>query len=79
MAKRFERAKAYTKKYKSILLPCRCCGNTDIQITSERMIFPAKDAWAVNCGTPRCDCTGAYTSVREAIKVWNEKHRRGEG
>lgn len=77
MAKRFERAKAYTKKYKSILLPCRCCGDTDIRITSERTIFPAKDAWAVGCGTPCCDCTGAYTSVKKAVKRWNEMQTKG--
>ena len=32
MAKRFEKAKEYTEKYKSELLPCKVCGNTDVRI-----------------------------------------------
>lgn len=73
MAKRFEKAKEYTEKYKSVLLPCRYCHNTDIRIESERTIFNPRDAWSVTCSTPKCDCTRAYTSVREAVRVWNER------
>lgn len=72
MAKRFEKAKEYTEKYKNILLPCRICGNKNIIIVSDRMIFPSKDAWSVCCSTHNCDCVGNYTSVKEAIKKWNE-------
>lgn len=72
MAKRFEKAKAYTEKYKNQLLPCRCCGNTDIRIESERMIFAARDGWSVTCSTHACDCTGVYTKVVDAVKRWNE-------
>lgn len=72
MANRFEKAKEYTRKYKSILLPCRYCGNTDIRIVSGRTIFDPKDIWYVSCSTHACDCTGDFTSVRKAIERWNE-------
>lgn len=77
MAKRFDKAKEYTQKYKSILLPCRWCGNTDIRIVSERTIFDPKDGWSVCCSTHACDCTRAYTSVRKAIARWNEMQQGG--
>lgn len=77
MAKRFERAKEHTKKYGPQLLPCRYCGNTDIRIVSDRFIFPPKDGWSVVCTTERCDCSDTYTSVREAVKRWNEHHSKG--
>lgn len=73
---RFERAKAYTQKYKDILKPCRYCGNTDIRIVSERSIFSPRNLWAVCCSTHACDCTADYTSVREAVKAWNEKQQQ---
>lgn len=75
MAKRFDKAKEYTEKYRHLLLPCRWCGNTDIRIVSDRMLFPPKDGWSVCCSTHACDCTSTYTSVREAIERWNEKQR----
>lgn len=72
MAKRFEKAKEYTEKYKDILLPCKWCGNNDIRIESDRMIFPSKDGWSVCCATRSCDCTGIYLSVKDAVNRWNE-------
>lgn len=75
MSKRFEKAKYYTEKYKSILIPCKYCGCKDIQINSDRMAFgDNKNYWYVCCLTRGCDCTGFYTSVRQAIKRWNENH-----
>ena len=77
MAKRHELAKKYTEKYKDVLAPCKYCGNTDIHITSERMVMnDPKNYWCVTCSTRACDCTGFYTSVKEAINRWNEKHRK---
>lgn len=74
MAKRFEKAKEYTQKYKTLLRPCRYCKSTDIRIVSDRSIFGKKgNTWSVVCATPGCDCTGEYTSVRLAIKAWNDK------
>lgn len=64
MAKRFEKAREYTKKYGPQLLPCRFCGNTDIRIVSDRTIFPPKDGWGVVCTTDSCDSTITYTSFR---------------
>lgn len=72
MAKRFEKAREYTEKYKSMLLPCRICGNKNIVIVSDRTIFPPKDVWRVCCSTHACDCTRDYTSVKEAVNHWNE-------
>lgn len=76
MAKRFEKAKVYTEKYKSVLLPCRFCHNPDIRIVSERGMFPPRDEWSVVCMTPKCDCTRGYTSVKAAIAAWNENAQR---
>lgn len=78
MARRFEKAKEYTEKYKKLLLPCKYCGNTEIVITSERSIFPPKDCWGVCCTTDKCNCTDIYTSVKRAIKEWNEINAKGE-
>ena len=71
MAKRFELAKEYTEKFKGILLPCKYCGNTDIRIASDRLT--TKNGWSVCCSTHACDCTGVYTSVKDAIRRWNEQ------
>lgn len=30
-----------------------------------------RDAWSVTCSTPNCDCTRAYTSVKDAVAAWN--------
>lgn len=73
MAKRFEKAKYYTEKYKKTLTPCRYCGNADILVVSDRTIFPPKDGWSVCCSTHNCDATGVYTSVKEAIEAWNRR------
>lgn len=72
MAKRHEKAKHYTAKYKHMLAPCKYCRNTDICISSDRDMFPPRDVWTVNCKTEKCNCTGTYTSVREAVRRWNE-------
>lgn len=73
MAKRFDKAKEYTQKYKHMLLPCRYCGNTDIHIVSDRTIFDPYDVWYVCCSTRACDCTADFTSVQAAIRQWNKK------
>jgi hypothetical protein len=74
VAGRFEKAKKYTEKYKEKLLPCKECGGTDIRIVSDRMMFlKPRDGWSVCCGEPKCDCTGVYSSVKEAVKRWNER------
>lgn len=74
MAKRFEKAMYYTEKYKSVLLPCKHCGNKEIVIASDRQAFgDNRNYWFVACSTHACDCTGDYTSVKAAIKRWNEK------
>ena len=75
MAKRFEKAKYYTEKYKSILAPCKYCGSKNIEIVSCRTMFPPKDAWAVCCTTHNCDITHSFTSVKKAIEQWNETHK----
>lgn len=76
MANRFKKAKEYTERYRGLLLPCCFCGNTDILIVSDRMIFPPKDGWFVACSTPKCDCTGTYSKVKDAIQRWNEMQNR---
>lgn len=70
---RFARAEYYTRKYKSLLQPCKHCGNTDIRVVSDRSIFPAKDVWFVCCTTEKCDCTRSYTRIAEAVKAWNRR------
>lgn len=72
MANRFEMAKKYTEKYKQILLPCQFCGNEDVRIVSDRSVFGSRNLWGVCCQTPKCDCTGSYISVKDAVKRWNE-------
>ena len=71
MAKRFDKAREYTRKYRDSLCPCRHCGNTDVQIWSD--ILSGKYMWSVNCMTENCDYVWD-TSLRRAIKKWNEKH-----
>lgn len=76
MAKRFEQAKAYTERYRSVLLPCRICGNTDVRIVSDRDMFPARNVWGVACMTPKCDCGKCFTSVKAAVQAWNEQAQK---
>lgn len=76
MAKRFDKAKEYTEKYKDMLAPCKYCGSSDVIITSERVVGETR--WTVNCTTHACDCTAFCTSVKEAVKKWNEKHKNCE-
>lgn len=79
MAQRFAQAKKYTQKYKDILHPCKYCGNTDIVIASDRHLFGDHKAyWSVCCSTHACDCTGDYTSVKDAVEAWNKKHNKEE-
>ena len=74
MAKRFEKARQFTEQYKGKLKPCPVCGNTDIQIGSD--ILDGKYMWSVNCMTMYCDYVWD-TSIRRAVKKWNEKNRGG--
>ncbi len=78
MAKRFEKAKAYTEKYKHLLQPCQYCGNTDIHIVSDKTSVwdKPKDGYSVCCSTPYCDCTTVFTSVKAAIESWNSHRKR---
>ena len=70
MAKRFEKAREYTEKYKSVLLPCKECENKEITISSD--IFLGKYHWSVNCSTKACDyCSDV--SIKKAVEKWNEK------
>lgn len=78
MAKRFELAKKYTEKYKSVLNPCKCCGNTDIRIESDRSVFPSRNQWSVCCTTRACDCTSSYDKVKDAVAAWQQKTLRKE-
>lgn len=41
MAKRFEKAKYYTEKYKDVLLPCKHCGNRKL------LLRPREGFWAI--------------------------------
>lgn len=76
MAKRFELAKKYTEKYKSVLNPCKHCGNTDVRIESDRSVFPPKNQWSVCCATHACDCTGSYDKVKDAVAAWQKTLRK---
>lgn len=77
MAKRFEKAKAYTEKYKHLLQRCPYCGDTDIRIVSDKTSVwdNPRDGYSVCCTTPCCDCTAVFTSVKKAIAEWNS-HKR---
>ena len=76
---RFEKAKYYTEKYKSELLPCRICGNSDIRFWNDWSVFGKKKLmWTIYCMTDKCDCVSAY-SIKEAINKWNNQQRGGGG
>ena len=74
MSKVYDLARKYTEKYKDSLQPCKYCGNTEITITRDRGIFDNRYYWSVNCSTHACDFTGGHTSIKQAIKTWNDKH-----
>ncbi len=79
MSKRFELAKQYTEKYKDVLKPCGHCGNRDVRIVSDRSCFDSKyNYWSVVCSTPKCDCTGVFRSVKEAVQHWNLMQEKGD-
>lgn len=75
MAKRFEKAKEYNKKYGHLLSECPSCRSKKVEIQSERTIFQPRDAWSISC-TNCGDCVYGRTSVREAIKTWNDRAKR---
>lgn len=71
MAKRFERAREYTQKYKHLLHPCKWCDSYDIEIQSDRSIFSYQNIWNVvctNCG----NCVCGEPKVKDAVKRWND-------
>lgn len=71
MSKRYELAKRHTEKYKSVLRTCRHCGNRDVGIVSDRSCFDSRrNYWSVVRSTPKCDCTGAFKSVKEVVQHW---------
>lgn len=72
MANRFEKAKEYTQKYKSSLVPCKFCKGTDLRITSDRTIFNPRNVWSVDCACG--NCVYGLTRVKDAIQKWNENN-----
>lgn len=70
MANRFEMAKKYTKKYKGVLVACKFCKGTDIQITSDRTIFNPRNVWSVDCSCG--NCVYGHIRVIDAVRRWNE-------
>lgn len=72
MANRFERAKEYTKKYKSVLIPCKFCGGTELCITSDRTVFNPRNVWSVDCTCG--NCVYGLIKVKDAIKKWNDQN-----
>lgn len=73
MANRFEKAKQYTEKYKSILKPCKYCKSTNIHIISDRTIFNPKNVWSVDCAD--CgDCVYGEPTVKSAVEKWNKRY-----
>ena len=77
MAKRFQDELRYNAKYRSKLLPCKCCGGDDIHICTGRTTFNPQNVWYVMCNS--ClDCTNDFTSVRAAIAHWNSKEFRDD-
>ena len=73
MANRFEQAKAYTKKYKSALVPCKFCKGTDLRITSDRTIFNPRNVWSVDCTCG--NCVYGLVRVKDAVARWNEVNK----
>lgn len=73
MANRFEKAKEYTAKYKSVLLPCKECGGSDIQIVSDRTLFNPRNVWSVDCTCG--NCTYGHNRVKDAIQRWNDLNK----
>ena len=78
MANRCEKAKAYTRKYKSQLCPCKWCSGSDIHITSDRSMFPKpQNVWSVDCAT--CgNCVYGLPKVKDAITRWNEQNQKSQ-
>ena len=72
MAKRFEMAKKYTEKYKSVLVACKFCNGSDICITSDRAIFNPRNVWSVDCSCG--NCVYGLDKVEDAVKRWNEQN-----
>lgn len=70
MANRFEMAKKYTEKYKSMLVACKFCKRSDIRITSDRTIINPRNVWSVDCSCGNC----VYGSIRvkDAVRRWND-------
>ena len=78
MAHRFEKAREYTRKYKSQLLPCKWCHGTDVHINSDRSIFPKpQNVWSVDCAT--CgNCVYGLPRVKDAIQRWNDQNKENK-
>lgn len=76
MAKRFEKAKYYNKKYGHLLAKCKYCGNAALIVSDRDMYFGQGkgNVWSVVCSTPCCDCTSTDSSVKRVINRWNSRH-----
>ena len=73
MAVRFVKARMYTERFSGQFLPCRYCGNTDIQVWTETEVSGGKPYWTVCCMTEYCDAI-RVDRIRDAVKVWNDRH-----
>lgn len=74
MAKRFDRAREYTQKYKHLLYPCKHCNGHNIGIESDRIFFPPQNVWNVVCAD--CgNCVCGITKVRDIVKRWNDSNK----
>ena len=72
MAKRYEKAREYTLKYRGQLRPCFFCGNKELDVYSDRSTFPSRDVWGISCS--KCgDCVRPDTSVRRVVEYWNDR------
>lgn len=73
MAVRFVKARMYTERFRGQFLPCRYCGNTDIQVWTETEVSGGKPYWTVCCMTEYCDAI-RVDRIRDAVKAWNDRH-----
>ena len=71
MAKRFERARRYTEKYREKLKACYHCGWTGMTIEADLLL--GKPVWSVTC---QCGNYAWDSSVKRAVEKWNAQEGR---